>query len=39
MYSFEYFDAERGKAVLCDYLHSDELRREINEGLNVAQMA
>lgn len=27
---------ELGKAV-CDYLHSEELRREINEGLNVVE--
>jgi TnpA family transposase len=33
--------AELGKAVktifLCRYLHSEELRREINEGLNVVE--
>src|SRR5579883_964784 len=33
--------AELGKAVktifLCQYLHSEELRREINEGLNVVE--
>jgi TnpA family transposase len=32
---------EFGKAVktifLCDYLNSEELRREINEGLNVVE--
>ena len=32
---------ERGKAIktifLCRYLHSEELRREINEGLNVVE--
>src|ERR1700688_1308922 len=33
--------AELGKAIktifLCRYLHSEELRREINEGLNVIE--
>jgi TnpA family transposase len=33
--------AELGKAIktifLCQYLHREELRREINEGLNVIE--